>query len=354
MKDRDVFWRLLLLASFVAAGVSLLTTALGLDRYIHVLLAWPLAFAVQAGLFGMAWLIAVGRRSLRLVVVALYLLTMPFSVVFSYVMLQSELTARIRPEEVRRALFDDLRERKAAVAREAAVSEEASDGLLLRLESWLALERDRGWTSATCEQNDHCYLDGVCSRVQRKIAAWESRTGLAYRHGPGEELIFGLLATERDEMRRVRDTLVAFRESWRQEEDLFGAGLDNRERLQRADAVFATVPAEEIRSVRCEAVALPGAPPYDPYSRDAAVDEERPVYAFEDLVAVLSGDRSWARSDYATLFAFGLALFIDLFVLFVALGAAILEIEGRDPYPVGDGTSSHWSLPVDPGSRIGG
>ena len=39
-----------------------------------------LPFLLAAGLFGLAWLIAVGRRRLRPLVIALYLVTMPFSV----------------------------------------------------------------------------------------------------------------------------------------------------------------------------------------------------------------------------------------------------------------------------------
>ena len=346
MKNRDNFWRLLLFASFVAATVSLLTTSMGLDRYIHFTLAWPLAFAVQAGLFGMAWLIAVGRRSLRVVVVALYMLTMPFSVVFSYVMLQSEFTLHIKPEEARRSLFDDLRQRSATVARETRRSLAESDALLVRLESWVALEREKGWTSATCDESDHCYLDGVCARVQRKIASWEGRTGVSYQHGPGEQLIYGLLETEVDAVRSVQAALQTFDADWRERTDVFEDGLDNRARLQRADAAFAIVPEEEIRAVRCDEVALPSAPPYDPFSRDGAVAEERPVYAFEDLVSVMAGGREWTRSDYATIFSLGLALFIDLFVLFVALGAAILESDRGEPYPLTESEASNWSLTV--------
>ena len=54
MNEKSVFWKLLLFASCLAACVSLLTTGVGLARYLPVLLAWPLALAVQVGLFGLA------------------------------------------------------------------------------------------------------------------------------------------------------------------------------------------------------------------------------------------------------------------------------------------------------------
>ena len=152
MNQRSFFWNLLLFASFVAACVSLLTTGVGLARYLPVVLAWPLALAVQMGLFGLAWLIAVGQVKLRALVIGLYCLTMPFSVVFSYVMLQSEFTSEIRPQEAQRGLFDDLRQRSATVAMEIDKSLAESDELELRLASWLAMEQDEGWATATCDE----------------------------------------------------------------------------------------------------------------------------------------------------------------------------------------------------------
>ena len=65
MSKKQVYWTLLLVASSIAALVSLLTTALGLEKYVPAVLAWMLSFAVQAGLFGMAWLIGETRRGYR-------------------------------------------------------------------------------------------------------------------------------------------------------------------------------------------------------------------------------------------------------------------------------------------------
>ena len=166
MNQRSFFWNLLLFASFVAACVSLLTTGVGLARYLPVVLAWPLALAVQMGLFGLAWLIAVGQVKLRALVIGLYCLTMPFSVVFSYVMLQSEFTSEIRPQAAQRSLFDDLRQRSATIASAIDTSLAESDELQIRLASWLEMEKTGGWTTSTCNVDDHCYLAGVCERVR--------------------------------------------------------------------------------------------------------------------------------------------------------------------------------------------
>ena len=325
MNRWSLFWNLLLFASVVAACVSLLTTGIGLARYLPVVLAWPLALAVQVGLFGLAWLIAAGHVKMRVLVVALYCVTMPFSVVFSYVMLQSEFTAEVRPEEAQRALFDDLRQRSATVAMEIDASVAASDELQLRLAAWLDLERSAGWTTSTCDETDHCYLGGVCDRVQRKIESWEGRLQRPYPQGPGQALIYGSLETERAAIQQVADNLRAARQQWGASEHIFEAGIGNRERLRRFDLALASVPQRDLQMVRCEAVALPAAPRYELFARDDVLSEEAPVYALEDLAPVFDPSHTFTRSDYPTVFALFLAIFIDLFVLLVAIGAAVLE-----------------------------
>ena len=344
MNRKTLFWNLLLFASFVAASVSLITTGAGLARYLPFLLAWPLALAVQLGLFGLAWLIAVGQAHRRALIIVLYCLTMPFSVLFSYVMLQSEFTAQIRPEEAQRSLFDELRQRSATVANELNRSVGESDELSLRLASWLEMEKDEGWTTAACDEDDHCYLAGVCDRVQGRIDNWEERFDRSYRQGPGEALIYGSLETETKALQQINASLRRARDEWRSNESIFAAGIDNRERLRRYDVALANVPQRDLEAVSCEAAVLPPAPPYASFARDGALAEEKPIYAFEDLTLIFERSHTVSRSDYPTLFAFFLAIFIDLFVLLVAIGAAALEAgesAGR-AYPLVEPVPPEW------------
>jgi hypothetical protein len=346
MRRRETFWYVLLWASFVAAAVSLMTTGMGLRRYLSVVLAWPLALAVQAGLFGLAWLIAVGRRNLRPLVIAIYLVTMPFSVVFSYVMLQSEFTAKIKPQEARRALYDELRTNAAEVSSTLSAGITASEEVALRLGSWLEMEKEAGWTMSTCDDEEHCYLDGVCRRVGRKIENWERSQGLQYRQGPGEALIYGLLETEIGAVERIQGTLVDYRDEWTANEELFASGLDNRERLRRWDAGLGGFPQDDLEAILCRAAAPPPPPAYGSFARDAADGDETPVYAFQDLTAIFEPDHDLGRSDYPTVFAFGLAAFIDLFVLLVAIGAALLpeaSAEKGTSYPALRLVPPEWS-----------
>jgi hypothetical protein len=344
MNQRSAFWNLLLFASVVAACVSLLTTGVGLARYLPAVLAWPLALAVQMGLFGLAWLIAVRHVKLRALVIALYCLTMPFSVVFSYVMLQSEFTSELRPQESQRGLFDDLRQRSATVATEIDESLAESDELQLRLASWLEMEQTQGWTTSSCDVDGHCYLAGVCERVQRRIDTWEGRVQRSYPQGPGQALIYGSLETERSAVQQISDNLRAARQEWGASEQIFEANIDNRERLRRFDLALTKVPQRDLQAVRCDAVALPPAPAYALFARDDALSAETPIYAFEDLARIFDLSHTFTRSDYPTVFALFLAIFIDLFVLLVAVGAAVLEeTEPGRPLSTMQPTVPEWS-----------
>ena len=323
MDRQQGFWNLLLGSSAVAAIVSLITTAAGLSQYLSVVLAWPLAAAVQGGLFGLAWLLAAGGRRGRPLLLVLYLMTMPFSVVFSYVMLQSELTARTRPAEAQRDLLDDLRRRHADIAEALDRGRSQASQLGVRLDGWLEAERQNGWATSTCDGVHQCYLDDVCKRLGDRIAAWERDQQRSYQQGPGQALIFRLIQTEQKAVEDLERTIANAIDTWRQAPAL-APGLSNLDRLQRFDSSLTALPRAELDSLLCTAVEIPESPDYASFARDAADDRERPLYAFEDLLLALEPTREVQRSDYATLFSAALALFIDLFVLLVAIGASRL------------------------------
>jgi hypothetical protein len=99
-----------------------------------------------------------------------------------------------------------------------------------------------------------------------------------------------------------------------------------------------------MEAMLCRTIELPVSPAYAGHSRDRAISEEKQLYAFNDLLDILSGSRTLERSDYPTIFALGLALFIDLFVLIVAIGAALIDTKREDILiPDTDEIASEWS-----------
>ena len=148
-KQRDRFWNLLLIAAVISAAVSLLTTTFGLLHYLSFLLAVPLALAVQLGLFGLAWLIGFGENRIRPLMVVLYIVAMIFSVVFSYVFLQSELVEKVKPIEAQRRLFDDIRSQVTSFGNVINEGVNESEMLLTKIKLWLDTEED--WDGARVE-----------------------------------------------------------------------------------------------------------------------------------------------------------------------------------------------------------
>ncbi len=132
-------------------------------------------------------------------------------------------------------------------------------------------------------------------------------------------------------------------------DEIFAENIDNRTRLLRFDAALAALPMRELQEVRSDPVELPPSPLYELHARDVSASEERPLYAFEDLIAVFDASRDPARSRYATLFALGLAIFVDLFVLLVALGAAIMEESSLEKraYPVFEAIPPEWGASLE-------
>jgi hypothetical protein len=344
LKKRDRFWTILLVSAIISAVVSFFTTALGLLHYISFILAIPLALAVQMGLFGLAWLIGFGNRRIRGLLIGLYLFTMIFSVTFSYVFLQSELVEKVKPIEAQRTLLDEMRSKYTAFGNIIHEGVNESELLSTKLDLWLTTEEEKGWATKTCEEENHCYLQEVCTRVRGKIELWEEKFGRPYREGPGRELIHGALYEEHAQITNIHNRLRKFWDSIWLSSDVLSEGLSNRDRLTKFDQLVAGIPRRDLEAVLCRNIELPASPAYAGHARDSAISEEKQLYAFNDLLDILSGSRSFERSDYPTIFALGLALFIDLFVLIVAIGAALIDTKSEDVLlPDTEGIVSEWS-----------
>jgi hypothetical protein len=344
LKKKERFWSILLIAAIISAVVSFFTTAFGLLHYFSIVLALPLALAVQMGLFGLAWLIGFGNKRIRGLMIALYLFTMVFSVTFSYVFLQSELVESVKPIEAQRQLLDDIRDKFTSFGNIIHEGVNESEIISTKLRMWLDTEEDKGWATKTCEEEYHCYLLDVCSRVRGKIELWGKKFGRPYREGPGRELIHGALSEEFSTIDRIHNRLLEFRDITWLNSNILSEGLSNRERLTKFDKLIAIIPKNDLEAVLCREVSLPASPQYRAHSRDSALREEKQLYAFNDLMDIVGGARGIGRSDYSTIFALGLALFIDLFVLVVAIGAALIDFKREDILlPETEEIASEWS-----------
>ncbi|MBN1272992.1 MAG: hypothetical protein JXB26_12050 [Candidatus Aminicenantes bacterium] len=330
IKKRERFWTILLVSAIISATVSFFTTSFGLLYYISFLLAIPLALAVQMGLFGLAWLIGFGNNQIRPLIIGLYFVAMIFSVTFSFVFLQSELVEKVKPRETQRQLFDDIRIKTTFFGGILNEGINESEILVTRLANWLEMEEKRGWATKICDEEDHCYLQNVCRRVRTKIDQWEKNFRKPYHQGPGRELIHGALEEEYNALEKIKIRLTEFRDNTWLTSPVLSENLSNRERLTALDQLVAGIPKSDLESVLCREIALPISPDYEDFARDNVIREEKQVYAFDDLRKIFKRDHKLTRSDYPTIFALGLSIFIDLFVLIVAIGAALVDYRRED------------------------
>jgi len=350
IKKKEQFWNILLFAAIIAAVISFFTTAFGLTYYLSFIFAIPIALAVQMGLFGLAWLIGFGNNRIKPLIISLYILTMLFSVTFSYVFLQSELVENVKPQATRRALVDDLRGRMLTFGNTINQGINEAEAISTRLDMWLGMEAKQGWATKTCEGVDQCYLQNVCNAVKGKISQWEKQTGQSYRHGPGRQLIYGALEEECRSIEVLIERLRNFRTIW-SKNSVLAEKLSNRDRLIAFDNLLSTLPKKDLEAVLCREIDLAVSPNYNDFARDNVTREEKQVYAVDDLSKVFSDDHKLTRSDYPTIFALCLALFIDLFVLIVAIGAALVDekkeainLDVKDTVPCRDETEIRKEL----------
>lgn len=329
-RRRAVFWWILIAASSLASLASFWTTFAGLNLYTPWLLALMASLAVQAGLFALAWFLGLAYTRMRLLLALLFVVMMTFSMLFSYVTFHSHLSSLSASKTIQERLIDRLRGDLHATTDLFNAGSEQAQSVLTRLQDWQAIEANRGWVIDVCENEGHCYLSAVCDRMQSSIDEWETRHQRAYRQGPGQQLIYELFTSEVNTTQGKKEILDEFLGSIRNHDGIFLPDTDNLTRLTRYDTLLESAPRSTLGEFLCvDEVELPKTPDYEDFSRDRALTEQLPAYAFDDLKNLFDSDRPAERDDLWTLLSLGLAAFLDLFVLVVALvGSPFFYQEG--------------------------
>lgn len=330
LTGRDTWTLVLLVVSLMAAGVSFYATYHGFAQYASDLVALLLSVAVQGGLLALAWLIGAATRSRRPLLVGLYACTMMFSVVFSYVFFHSVLASTAKTQETRTALVDTLRQRKATL--EALVEEGRSGAAALStaLQLWTADEARYGRTTFDCAAREEPYLAKLCGEIDRRVRAWEERTGSGYEVGSGEGLRYRILRSEAAAMDSVEARLAAADTRLKADSTLATPTHTNRELLAWYDGLRSQVPVSDLEKVLGRDVTLPSLPRYREFADPRDSTEDNPFASFHDLAAFvdLITGKELPLSRQMAIFALLLAIFIDGFVLAVAIGGGRPTEEG--------------------------
>ena len=307
-------------------------------------IAFPLSLAVQLGLFGMAWILSVAEGRIKTLLVLPYVVAMLFSVLFSYALLQSEFTKHAGPQESRRALHDAIRDSVVSIISVATEAVNQSDTERAQLKAWVDLENVVGYTLRNCQvdQPTYSYLSGVCDRLREKRLGWERTSGRPYRDGPGQRLMHGWLMAELNTLDVHRQKLTDYISLVNRIASGFQQGDNNRERLSDYDRIVAAYPGEAVSLFARNPTHRPGTINLTDYARDEILEDERAFYAFDDLVELFDSQRTSRPSDRAVYGSLGLALFIDLFVLIIAVGASLVDDSRTNSYPLSEAIPSEW------------
>ena len=290
-------------ASCLLSVVSYYTTQQGMALYLAPWFSVLAALGVQTALLLVAWLIGF-TRTRRALLVSVYVITALVSIGFSYVSLHTWFTARSRPAEVQRKLYDELN-RIAGRSEEwlgAAAAEEQKHALAL--EEMTTAEKSHGFISRARDADP--YLDQVREAVAREAQSYSG----AYREGSGAGLRYTaferyakLARQSQARIEESRRALVSFRAELKPH-------TPSEQQLRKFHQAASGVPWQTVeQSLHQGKIERPEAPEFAANVDQSVTGQEDLLRAFEELFTA-------PTSRHA--FAFSLAAFIDIIVFLLA------------------------------------
>jgi len=286
--------------------VSWYTTQQGMALYLSSWFAVIASLGIQLALVMVAWLIGMERKR-SVLLIAVYAITALVSIAFSYVSLYNWFSAKERPAEIQRALYDRL---NAAAAQTDGLLAEASGKArryVVALDEMTAAERSHGHVSKSGDEDP--YLDQIRQSVAREAAS----VGSAYKEGSGKGVRYTafdrhtkLTQQTLKEIETARRGLADWRSSAKPLEPA-------EQQLRRFHAAYDTAPWAAVEQMLGRKLAdRPAVPNYADYVDKSASSQEDLLRAFSELTTAPGG-----RNVFALL----LATFIDVIVFLLAFAS---------------------------------
>jgi hypothetical protein len=293
----------LFFASCLLSVVSWYTTQQGMALYLSGWFSILASLGVQIALVFVAWLVGF-TNSRRGLLIAVYAITATVSIAFSYVSLYTWFSARERPAQVQRKLYDTLNESADRVQQSVGAALNEGQKHVLALDELTAAERSIGHISRA--QDADPYLAGV-----REAVAREAQTYAAdYREGAGTgvrytafERYAKLARQSVERLQEAQRRLIEFRA---QLKPLDPTDKQLREFRQVYDAVPWKDVEESLHAGRFERPAVPN---YADFVDRSASGQEDLMLAFQELVSAPAGRPG---------FALALAAFMDIIIFLLA------------------------------------
>lgn len=321
--------RLMVIALFVCtcllSVVSWYTTQQGMALYLSGWFALLASLGVQAALVIVAWLAGFTRER-RGLLIAVYAITALISIAFSYVSLHTWFSAKDRPVQVERQLYDNIGASAGSAQRvlAAAIAEQRKH--VLALEEMTAAEKTHGFLSLAPDPDP--YLARVREAVAREAGRYREGSGAGIRYSAFDR--YTQLARQTlTQMQAAQQGLAAFQSELRP--------LDSSEvQIRKYQEVYNAVPWSEVEeSLHAGRLERPALLAYGSFVDKTVTGQEDLVLAFTELFSAPTGRH---------VFALALAAFIDIIVFLLAMAsgphfsgspesrwlAAAAALDGRD------------------------
>ncbi len=276
--------------------------ALYLSGWLSILAS----LGVQLALVLVAWLIGFSKGGRGLLVVV-YAITAAVSIAFSYVSLYTWFSARERPAQIQRALYDRLG--SASTETERLLTSAIAEGRkhVLALDEMTAAEQAHGYISRA--QDADPYLANVREAVGREALTYDG----AIREGAG----IGPRYTAFERYRQMaRQSVAQMEQSQRALTELRAQSkpLDSTEKQLRAfHQVYDSIPWMDVEQTLHQGkIERPVLPQYAEFVDQSVSGQEDLMLAFTDLFAAPNPRHA---------FSFTLAAFIDIIVFLLAFAS---------------------------------
>lgn len=293
-------------ASCLLSLVSWYTTQQGMALYLNPWFALLASLGIQTALVITAWLAGMTRER-RALLVTVYVCTATVSIAFSYVSLYTWFSARERPAEIERKLYDALGASAMKTDQLLTASAAEQQKHVLALDEMTAAEKKAGYISRA--QDADPYLARVREAVAREARTYSS----AYREAPGEGLRYTAFdrysSLARQSLERIQESQRALA-AWRANRKPTDV---SEKQIRDLESLVAAVPWTDVEQARHSgAIEKPSLPGLASYADRTSSTQEDLLVAFDELANHASGRPA---------FSLALAAFIDVVIFLLAWAA---------------------------------
>ena len=308
----------LFVASCLLSIVSWYTTQQGMAVYLSTWFSLLASLGIQTALVFVAWLVGF-TESKRSLLISVYVITAVVSISFSYVSLYTWFSARERPMQVERKLYDKLNETGDRTSQILAAAVAEGQKHVAALDEMTAAEKASGYISRAED------ADPYLARIREAVAR-EARTySASYREGSGE----GLRYTAFDRYDKLARQSLERMEGAQRGVSGFRARLKpldpTDQQLRDFRQVYDAIPWNDVEdAVHTAHLERPVPPNYTDYVDRTASGQEDLLVAFQEL---------FTAPTIRHIFSLALAAFIDIVVFLLAYASG--------PYFFGS-AEQHW------------